>query len=116
MSTNLSRPVINTNFAGEEYVLIADMTTIKVYKEMTGRSYLQSLVDLGQQDDETTLNFIGAVMRRKETPDLPIGKEVFDMDIFSLLTAFNSSIPKLCMATMPQENGVAPKKAVNGKK
>lgn len=106
---NLVKKVREFKINGQDYIMTFDMRSIPVYKELTGQSFLQSSAKLGQFDDEITLGFMGATIRKKENPNKPIGKEIYDMDIIYLLLTHSWDVMEIVTASMPQSAGAVKK-------
>lgn len=100
--SNLNKTVKEIEFCGVEYIVTFDMRSIAAYKKMTSKGYVQAIPDLAKLDDEAVVNFLGATMRKKETPKEPIGAEVYDLDLAGLLFSFNAIVIDIITASMPQ--------------
>lgn len=61
---NIVKKVKNIKIGDEDYIMTFDMRSIAVFKELTGKSFLQSSAKLGLLDDEVVLGFIGATLRK----------------------------------------------------
>lgn len=106
---NLVKKVKEFKINNKDYIMTFDMRSIPVYKELTGKSFLQSSAQLGQFDDEITLGFMGATIRKKETPNKPLGKEIYDMDILYLLMNHCWDVMEIVTSSMPQSAGTVKK-------
>lgn len=110
MSANLRRVVKEIEFQGEEFIVTFDMRSVATYKEISNKGYVQSIPELGKMEDEAVINFLGATMRRKETPKQPIGAEIYNMDLASLLLSHNGVVVDVVMGATPQGNTSKPGK------
>ena len=102
---NLVKKVKEFKINDRDYIMTFDMRSIPVYKELTGKSFLQSSAQLGQFDDEITLGFMGATIRKKEKSNEPIGKTIYEMDVLYLLLNHAWDVIEIVTSSMPQSNG-----------
>ena len=88
---------------GDEcYIMTFDMRSIAIFKELTGKSFLQSSAKLGLLDDEVVLGFIGATLRKVNQENEPLGKQIYDMDIMYLLLNLREIVIELVTSSLPQ--------------
>lgn len=99
---NIIKKEIELKIGEKEYIMAFDMTSIAIYKELTGKSFLQSSAKLGQFEDDLIIGFMGATLRVINKPNKPIGKAVYDMDLLNLLMNHSFSVIELITASMPQ--------------
>lgn len=99
---NVGKKIKKVEINGKEFIMCFDMQSIKTYKHLTGKSYLQSSADLGKFDDELMISFLGATLREKETPGTPIAEKVYDMDLLYLLNEHSWDVIDLVTSAMPQ--------------
>lgn len=100
---NVGKKIKKIKLDGVDYVMAFDMKSIRTFKELTGKSYLQSASEIGRFDDELMLGFMGATIRTVEAPEEPIGEEVYNMNILYLLTEHCWDIIAFVAESMPQE-------------
>ena len=102
---NIFKKVKDVKIGDEDYIMTFDMRSIAVFKELTGKSFLQSSAKLGLLDDEIILGFIGATLRKVNDEDKPLGKQVYDMDIMYLLLNLSEIVIELVTSSLPQSKG-----------
>lgn len=96
----------------KKYIMCFDMTSVNMFQELTGMSFLNALHLINRYDDKTLLNFMACSIRPIDEPETPIGEELFDFNIIGLLLAHTLDVIELVSSSMPQEN----KKKRNTKK
>lgn len=106
---NIVRKVKNVTIGNENYIMTFDMRSIAVFKELTGKSFLQSSAKLGLLEDEIIIAFIGATLRQAETPTKPVGKNVYDMDLMYLLLNLSEIVIELVTSSLPQSKPTSKK-------
>lgn len=99
---NIIKKVKDIKIGDEDYIMTFDMRSIAVFKELTGKSFLQSSAKLGLLDDEVVLGFIGATLRKANEENKPLGKQVYDMDIMYLLLNLSETVIELITSSLPQ--------------
>ena len=106
MST-LRRDLIDIKMEGKDYVLAFDMASIDVFKELTGKGVLQSLVKLNSYEDETVLSFIACCLREKENLNEPLGKKMYDgrFNLFNLMVACTPFVITIVTKGFPVTKG-----------
>ncbi|WP_338630321.1 hypothetical protein [Clostridium baratii] len=75
---NLLKKKLEIEVEGKQYVMMFDMKSLAVYKELTNKSFAEGFLELQLFDDEAAVNFIAATLRTKENPDEPLGKEFIE--------------------------------------
>lgn len=88
----------------KDYILCFDVASIPVYKKMTGKSFLKSVVGITNLNDEDILGFLAASLRHKETPDIPIEDEIFEFNIIGLLLTLYDDVIDIVTSSMPQSS------------
>lgn len=105
MAINIVKKVKEITLGDKDYIMTFDMRSIPVFKELSGgKNFLASTHLLGQFDDEVHIAFMGATIRSKDTPTIPIGAEVFEMDTISMLMGLSWDIIEIVTGSMPQSN------------
>lgn len=99
---NIVKKVKDIKIGDKNYIMTFDMRSIAVFKELTGKSFLQSSAKLGLLDDEVVLGFIGATLRNINEESKPLGKQVYDMDIMYLLLNLSETVIELVTSSLPQ--------------
>ena len=99
---NIVKKVKDIKIGNEYYIITFDMRSIAVFKELTGKSFLQSSAKLGLLDDEIVIAFIGATLRKINEENKPLGKQVYDMDMMYLLLNLSETVIELVTASLPQ--------------
>ena len=110
---NILRKVQNVKLGEEEYIMTFDMKSIAIFKEMTGKSFLQSSARLGLLEDDLILSFIASTLRKTED-SAPVGKQVYNMDIIYLLLNLSQNVVELVTSALPQST--KPDKNISKKK
>lgn len=110
MSMNVAKIFKTVEIEEEKFVMVFDMESVKTYKLLTGKSYLQSAAQLSALDDEIIIGFLGSVLRPVEKPNVPIGKGVYDLNLLYLLTELAYDVIDMITAAMPQGKGGQSKK------
>lgn len=109
--SNIVKKVKEITIGEEKFILTADMRTIAKFKEMTGKSFLESVTRLATMDDEVILNLAACTLRRKETPNVVIGQELLDnYNPFTILLHCAEDVAYLISESMPQAKGNSEKK------
>lgn len=101
---NIGKKVKKIVVRDREFIMTFDMESVRAFKELTGKSYLQSSSELGRFDDELMLGFMGATLRDPETPEAPIMGEVYKLDVLYLLNEHCWDVIDLVTTAMPQES------------
>ncbi|WP_321833488.1 hypothetical protein [Clostridium butyricum] len=85
--SNLIRKIEQIKIDGKDYVMAFDMQSIEIFKELTGKGVVASLDKLATLDDETILYFIASTLRKKETQEKILGRELLNgnYDLFGLV-------------------------------
>ena len=99
---NIVKKTRNIMIGNEKYIMAFDMRSIAIFKELTGKSFLQSSARLGLLEDEIVLGFIGATLRKAEEENKPLGKQIYDMDIMYLLLNLSETVIELVTSSLPQ--------------
>lgn len=99
---NIVKKIRDIKIGNEDYIMTFDMRSIAVFKELTGKSFLQSSAKLGLLDDEVVLGFIGATLRKVNEENKPLGKQIYDMDIMYLLLNLSETVIELVTSSLPQ--------------
>lgn len=99
---NIVKKVRDIKIGNENYIMTFDMRSIVVFKELTGKSFLQSSAKLGLLEDEVVLGFIGATLRKVNEENKPLGKQIYDMDIMYLLLNLSETVIELVTSSLPQ--------------
>lgn len=107
---DLTKLVYEYEINNEEYVMCFDMKSIAVFKNLTGKSFLQASAKIGELDDEVILAFIASSLRRKETQEEPLGEETFNFNVMSLLFAFHNDVVEMVVDSMPRDTKKVKKK------
>lgn len=103
---NIVKKVKDITIGNEKYLMTFDMKSIAIFKELTGKSFLQSSARLGLLDDEIILGFIGATLRKADEENKPLGRRIYDMDIMYLLLNLSETVIELVTSSLPQSNPV----------
>jgi len=99
----LARKVKEININDEEFIMTFDMRSIATYKEITGTSFNRGVHKLFQYDNEEIINFIASTLRRKETPDIPLGREVLEGDVLYFLINHTLDVITLIVKSLPED-------------
>lgn len=75
---SLLKKKLNITIGNEKYVMMFDMKSLAIYKELTEESFSIGYLKLQVFDEEATLNFIACTLRKKEEPNEPLGKKFLD--------------------------------------
>lgn len=75
---NLLKKKLEITVDNEEYVMMFDMKSIAVYKDLTDKSFAEGFLELQLFNDEAAIYFIASTLRTKENPDEPLGKEFIE--------------------------------------
>ena len=94
----------------QKYIVAFDMTSIALYKTMTGKGVLHSLSSLLKNDDETLISFMAATIRPIESPDKPLGNKIYKMNLFNLILFHSTSVIVIISGSMPQSGEKTAKK------
>lgn len=101
---NLSKIEKEIKIDEENYILTFDMKSILTYKEMSGKTFTQGIEDLLLGDDEEVIYFIGSMLRRKETPNTPISKEVYEFNLIACLVELKNDVIEIVIDSLPQDD------------
>ena len=111
---NLVKKVKEINIENENFIMAFDMRSIATYKELTGTNFNRGVTKLFQFDDEAIIYFIASTLRRAETPDIPLGKEVIEGDLIYFLINCTMEVINLVAESLPENK--SSKKKENLKK
>lgn len=100
---NIVKKIREVEIGDENYIMTFDMRSIATFKEITGKSFLQSSAKLGLLDDEIILGFIAATLRKADDENKPLGKAIYDMDIMYLLLNLSEIVIELVTSSLPQQ-------------
>ncbi|MCX0353493.1 hypothetical protein LI064_03010 [Clostridium perfringens] len=75
---SLLKKKLDINIDGEEYVMMFDMKSIAIYKELTKENFAEGFLKLQLFDDNAAINFLACTLRKKENPNEPLGKEYIE--------------------------------------
>lgn len=103
--SNLIKKTKKIVLGDKEYIMCFDMTSINMFQEFSGMSFLNALHLINRYDDKTILNFMACSIRPIEDSDIPIGEDLFEFDIIGLLLAHTMDVIELVSSSMPQNNG-----------
>lgn len=98
----LVKKIKEINIEGEEFIMTFDMKSIATYKDITGTSFNRGATKLFQFDDEAVIYFIASTLRRKETPDIPLGNEVVQGDLIYFLLNHTMNVIELVAESLPE--------------
>lgn len=102
---SLGRKEKIVTIGSDEYLLAFDNIAIRTYKELYHVSFMQTFHLLGQFDDETILHFAAACIREKDTPDTPLGLDLFEKhDIVEVLLGCGDDLVQFVIAGLPKKN------------
>lgn len=87
---------------GEEYILVFDMKSIALFKEMTGENFLEATAKIGQLDAGIILAFLASSLRKKSQPDEPLGDEIQKFNIIELIYTFHNDVIEIVLDSMPK--------------
>lgn len=107
---NLLKKRLDFNIGDKGYVMMFDMKSIAVYKQLTGKSFSKAIGKLFEEDDEETLNFIASTLRAKENEDEPLGNEVINGDTLFYLLNFKFKVVELVALSLPTGENNSKKK------
>ena len=95
---NIVKKVREIKIGDEDYIMTFDMRSIAVFKELTGKSFLQSSAKLGLLDDEVVLGFIGATLRKVNEENKPLGSRYMIWIFLNL----SETVIELVTSSLPQ--------------
>lgn len=98
----LVKKIKEINIEGEEFIMTFDMRSIATYKEIAVTSFNRGATKLFQFDDEAVIYFIASTLRRKETPDIPLGNEVVQGDLVYFLLNHTMDVIELVAESLPE--------------
>jgi hypothetical protein len=107
---NLTKKSKEIILGNKKYIMCFDMTSINLFQELSGMSFLNAIHLINKYDDKTLLYFMASSIRPKNDPEVPIGEKLFEFDIMGLLLSHTLDVIQLVSASMPQV-GNAKKKA-----
>lgn len=99
----LVKKIKEINIENEEFIMAFDMKSIAIYKDLTGRFFSRGVSELFKENDEEIIYFIASTLRRKETPNIPLGKEVLEGDILFFVMNLKIMAIELVMMSLPTE-------------
>ena len=104
--SNLRRYFKDIVIEDKDYILAFDMTSVDMFKEISGKGLLKSLPELNKLEDKTVFSFIAATLRDKSDPDNPLGIKIFDgrFDLFYLLILLTPTVLQIVREGFPQSN------------
>lgn len=99
----LVKKIKEINIENEEFIMAFDMKSIATYKDLTGRFFSRGVSELFKENDEEIIYFIASTLRRRETPNIPLGKEVLEGDILFFVMNLKIMAIELVMMSLPTE-------------
>lgn len=103
--SNLVKKTKKIILGDKEHIMCFDMTSVNMFQELTGMSFLNVLHLIDRYDDKTLLNFMACSIRPIDKPDEPLGEDLFEFNIIGLLIAHTLDVIELISSSMPQDNG-----------
>lgn len=100
--SNLIKKTKKLKLGNKDYIMCFDMTSVNMFQELTGTSFLNSIHLINRYDDKTLLYFMACSIRPVDNPDVPIGEELFNFNIIGLLLAHTLDVIQLVSSSMPQ--------------
>lgn len=92
--SNLRRKIENIEIENKKYIMAFDMNSVDLFKELSGKGVLKSVIKLNELDDKTVLDFIACTLRPSDDIENPIGRGLYNGD-FDLFTVMIMLVPKL---------------------
>lgn len=86
----------------KEYILAFDMTSIDMYKELSGHSFSLGTARLLSYDDKEIIYFLASALRDKKEPDKPLGEEVINGDVLYYLLNFPHEVVEIVASALPE--------------
>lgn len=114
--SNLIKKTKKLILGDREYIMCFDMTSINIFQEMTGMSFLNAIHLINKYDDKTILYFMASSIRPVDNPEEPIREELFEFNVMGLLLAHTLDVIQLVTESMPQVEGKKSKKKTYPKK
>lgn len=109
--SNVIKKVKEITIGEEEFILTADMRTIAKFKELTGKSFLESVNRLATMDDEIIIQLVACTLRRKDTPNQVMGQELLDnYNPFTILLNCGEDVAHIISESIPKAKGNSEKK------
>lgn len=101
--SNLIKKTKKIILGDKEYVMCFDMTSVNMFQEFTGMSFLNALHLINKYDDKALLNFMACSIRPVDNPEEPLGEALFEFNVIGLLLAHTLDVIELVSSSMPQE-------------
>lgn len=113
---NLTKKSKEIILGDKKYIMCFDMTSINMFQELTGMSFLNAIHLINRYDDKAILYFMASSIRPKNEPNKPLGEKIFEFDIIGLLLSHTLDVISLVSSSMPQAEGKNTKKKAKYKK
>lgn len=110
--SNLSKKRKDLIIDDKEYVMMFDMKSIDVFKEISGKSFLNSIALLDKYDDKTILEFMASTIRLKEDETNPLGMNLLKYDPIFLLLNYTHLVMELVFSSLPKAEENIKKKEI----
>lgn len=114
--SNLVKKTKKIILGDKEYIMCFDMTSVNMFQEFTGMSFLNALHLINKYDDKTILSFMACSIRPVDDQDKPLGEDLFEFNVIGLLLAHTLDVIELVSSSMPQGDGKKNKGSVKKKK
>lgn len=88
-----------------EYLLAFDNLSIKVFKDLYNKNFMNTFALLGNWDDEAIIDFATATIRDVDNPDVPLGKELLERhDLIEILLGCGNAVVEYVVAGLPRKS------------
>lgn len=109
---NLTKKSKGIVLGNKKYIMCFDMTSINMFQELAGMSFLNAIHLINKYDDKTILYFMASSIRPINEPDKPLGKKIFEFDVIGLLLSHTLDVIELVSLSMPQTQRNNKKKVI----
>lgn len=90
---------------GKSYVMMFDMKSVAMFREITGQTFTNAMPNLFAGDDFTILGFLGATLRPASNIKAPVGHDIFNAEKFDslgLLLNHGKEVTALIAQSLPK--------------
>lgn len=102
---SLATKIKKIELDGEKFLLTIDMMTINYFKDKTGKSFLKSITNMTELDEDIIFPMIGGMLRTEENPIEPMGvNSLMKYDPIGLISFITPFIAELVGESMPTDH------------
>lgn len=100
---SLLKEKLELKIDNEDFIMMFDMKSLAVLKSLGVINFSEAFTKLRSFDAEATIQFIASTLRKKETPDEPLGKDFIENgNLILALDELNLYVIKYVALSLPE--------------